>query len=129
MGCKDMFKNIFLICCLLSTTTAHAQLIRIDGSSTVFPITEAVAEDFQTVNKNKIKVTVGISGTGGGFKKFCRNEIDISNASRTITEIEKAQCKKENIFSGHKKNVAARETGVWGCKYKFTSTKIEKGSR
>ena len=55
-------------------------LVKVDGSSTVYPITEAVAEDFQKSKKNAIKVTVGISGTGGGFKKFCRGEIDISNA-------------------------------------------------
>jgi phosphate transport system substrate-binding protein len=59
------------------------QIITIDGSSTVYPVTEAVAEEFQTANKG-IKVTVGISGTGGGFKKFCRGEIDISSASRPI---------------------------------------------
>ena len=56
---------------------AHAQLVKIDGSSTVFPITEAMAEDFQKSTKGKVKVTVGISGTGGGFKKFCRGETDI----------------------------------------------------
>ncbi len=63
---------------------AKAQVIQIDGSSTVFPITEAVAEEFQKSKKGKIKVTVGIAGTGGGFKKFCRGEIDISDASRPI---------------------------------------------
>ena len=56
--------------------------VKIDGSSTVYPITEAVAEEFQKAKKNTVKVTVGISGTGGGFKKFCRGEIDISDASR-----------------------------------------------
>jgi phosphate transport system substrate-binding protein len=64
---------------------AHAQVIKIDGSSTVYPITEAVAEEFQKAKKNAIKVTVGISGTGGGFKKFCRGETDFANASRPIT--------------------------------------------
>jgi phosphate transport system substrate-binding protein len=48
--------------------------IKIDGSSTVFPITEAVAEEFQTAKKGNVRVTVGISGTGGGFKKFCRGK-------------------------------------------------------
>ena len=48
----------------------RAQLVKVDGSSTVFPITEAVAEDFQQSTKGKVRVTVGISGTGGGFKKF-----------------------------------------------------------
>ena len=65
-----------------------AQIIQIDGSSTVFPVTEAVAEEFQKAKKGKIKVTVGISGTGGGFKKFCRGETDISDASRPILKQE-----------------------------------------
>jgi phosphate transport system substrate-binding protein len=65
--------------------------IRIDGSSTVYPITEAIAEEFRSVAP-KVKVTVGLSGTGGGFKRFAVGEIDISDASRAIkkTEIEAA---------------------------------------
>lgn len=66
------------------SVTANAQTIKIDGSSTVFPITEAMAEEFQAGKKGAVKVTVGISGTGGGFKKFCRGETDIQNASRPI---------------------------------------------
>jgi phosphate transport system substrate-binding protein len=77
--------------------SASAQVIQIDGSSTVFPITEAVAEEFQKAKKGKIKVTVGISGTGGGFKKFCRGETDISDASRPITDAEIKSCKEANI--------------------------------
>ncbi len=73
------------------------QIVKIDGSSTVFPVTEAVAEDFQKAKKNAIKVTVGISGTGGGFKKFCRGETDISNASRPILKPEMADCAKAGI--------------------------------
>src|ERR671919_1235009 len=76
---------------------AMAQVIQIDGSSTVFPITEAVAEEFQKAKKGKVKVTVGISGTGGGFKKFCRGETDISDASRPITSSEIKDCKAANI--------------------------------
>jgi phosphate transport system substrate-binding protein len=76
---------------------AAAQTVKIDGSSTVFPITEAVAEDFQKSKRGAVKVTVGISGTGGGFKKFCRGETDISNASRPITKSEMADCKKAGI--------------------------------
>ena len=76
---------------------AHAQTVKIDGSSTVFPITEAVAEDFQKSKKGKIRVTVGISGTGGGFKKFCRGEIDISDASRPILKKAMDECKKNGI--------------------------------
>jgi len=70
--------------------------IKIDGSSTVFPITEAVSEEFQNANKG-VKVTVGISGTGGGFKKFVRGEIDISNASRPILATEMEEAKKNGI--------------------------------
>ena len=76
---------------------AHAQeTIKIDGSSTVFPVTEAVAEEFQKANRGK-RVTVGISGTGGGFKKFCRGETDIQNASRPITANEMKDCKAAGV--------------------------------
>lgn len=76
---------------------AQAQVVKIDGSSTVFPITEGVAEDFQKAKKNAVKVTVGISGTGGGFKKFCRGETDISNASRPILKKEMEDCKAAGV--------------------------------
>ncbi len=72
-------------------------IVKVDGSSTVYPVTEAVAEEFQKVKKGAIKVTVGISGTGGGFKKFCRGEIDIANASRPILKKEMEACKTANI--------------------------------
>jgi phosphate transport system substrate-binding protein len=68
-----------------------------DGSSTVYPISEAVAEEFQKAKKNAIKVTVGISGTGGGFKKFCRGETDLANASRPITKKEMEICAAAGI--------------------------------
>jgi len=71
-------------------------IIKVDGSSTVFPITEAVAEEFQKSQKGA-KVTVGVSGTGGGFKKFCRGETDISNASRPIAKKEMDLCKEAGI--------------------------------
>lgn len=77
------FLPVLAVFCLWQAPV-HAQVIKIDGSSTVFPITEAAAEEFQTAKKGKIKVTVGVSGTGGGFKKFCRGETDIQNASRPI---------------------------------------------
>lgn len=73
-----------------------ASTIKIDGSSTVFPITEAVAEDFQAANRGT-NVTVGISGTGGGFEKFCNGETDISNASRPIKQAEMDKCKATGI--------------------------------
>lgn len=78
-------------------SVAQAQVVKIDGSSTVFPITEGVAEDFQKMKKGAVKVTVGISGTGGGFKKFCRDETDISGASRPILTKEIADCKAAGV--------------------------------
>jgi phosphate transport system substrate-binding protein len=70
--------------------------IRVDGSSTVAPLTEAAAELFQAENPD-VRVTVGTSGTGGGFEKFCAGETDISDASRAIEEDEVAICKKNNV--------------------------------
>ena len=70
--------------------------IKVDGSSTVAPLTEAAAEQFQGSNPD-VRVTVGTSGTGGGFEKFCAGETDISDASREIEPDEAAACKKEGI--------------------------------
>lgn len=81
----------------VQSAVAATPLVAIDGSSTVFPITEAVAEDFQKAKKGAIRVTVGISGTGGGFKKFCRGETDISDASRPILKQEMEACKAAGI--------------------------------
>jgi phosphate transport system substrate-binding protein len=105
-------KNIsIIICCALLTLACGekkekesqggdiAQLegtIKVDGSSTVFPVTEAVAEEFRAVQP-KVKVTIGVSGTGGGFKKFSRGETNIYNASRPIKDKEKAACEENNI--------------------------------
>jgi phosphate transport system substrate-binding protein len=74
-----------------------ATTVAIDGSSTVFPITEAAAEEFQAQEKGQVRVTVGISGTGGGFKKFCRGEIDISDASRPILKEEMEACRQAGL--------------------------------
>jgi phosphate transport system substrate-binding protein len=82
----------------LTPPVAAAQTaIRMDGSSTVFPIAEAMAEEFQISKRGKVRVTVGLSGTGGGFKKFCRGETDISNASRPILAAEMATCRSAGI--------------------------------
>ncbi|MFT4579568.1 MAG: phosphate transport system substrate-binding protein [Nitrospinales bacterium] len=70
--------------------------VRIDGSSTVFPITEAVAEEFQKKNR-KVRVTVGISGTGGGFKKFTAGQTDINDASRPIKDSERKKAKDNGV--------------------------------
>ncbi|GKS58473.1 phosphate ABC transporter substrate-binding protein [Nitrospira sp.] len=76
---------------------AASSMIKIDGSSTVYPVTEAVAEEFQKSTRGKVRVTVGISGTGGGFKKFCRGETDISDASRPILQEEIEACRANGI--------------------------------
>ena len=78
------------------SNSGAAPTIHVDGSSTVFPISEAVAEEFQNANPG-IRVTVGISGTGGGFKKFIAGETDINDASRTIKDSEIAQAKSQGI--------------------------------
>jgi phosphate transport system substrate-binding protein len=81
----------------LTPAGAQTKTIAIDGSSTVFPVMEAVAEEFQKAKKGAVRVTVGISGTGGGFKKFCRGETDLSNGSRPILKEEIEACKKAGI--------------------------------
>lgn len=84
----------------LSVGVASAQqpfTIQIDGSSTVFPLSEAVAEGFQQQTQGRVRVTVGESGTGGGFRKFCRGETHISNASRPISTSEMATCRAAGI--------------------------------
>ncbi len=70
--------------------------VAVDGSSTVFPITEAVAEEFRFVAPN-VRATVGISGTGGGFKRFCAHETDLSNASRPIKDSEREKCSENDV--------------------------------
>ena len=91
--------NKTFIALLLAAAPAAeaAKLIKIDGSSTVFPVTEAVAEEFQAAKKGGVQVTVGISGTGGGFKKFCRGETDVQDASRPILAKEMDACREAKI--------------------------------
>ena len=98
MLCIVVFGWLFFL--LIGTPAivwSQDKIIKIDGSSTVYPITEAVAEEFQKLKRGTVKVTVGISGTGGGFKKFSRGEIDISDASRPITKKEIEACKEAGI--------------------------------
>ena len=81
-------------------STMYADLagdIDIDGSSTVFPITEAVAEEFGDLTDGNVRTVVGISGTGGGFKKFCTGETVISDASRPIKQKEADLCAAEGV--------------------------------
>lgn len=79
------------------SAAAEPKFVKIDGSSTVYPITEAVAEEFQTAQKGAVRVTVGVSGTGGGFKKFCRGETDLTGASRPILKKEMEACREAGI--------------------------------
>jgi phosphate transport system substrate-binding protein len=97
---SSVLASIFIVACSPSkedaaNTDNKSAIVKIDGSSTVFPITEAVSEEFQIATKTH--VTVGISGTGGGFKKFCRGETDVQNASRPILDKEMAACKEAGI--------------------------------
>lgn len=85
-----------LIISLISCFKHYKGRIQIDGSSSVYPITEAVAEEYRNLHPD-IRVTVGVSGTGGGFKKFARGETDISNASRPISKKEIDACEKAGI--------------------------------
>jgi phosphate transport system substrate-binding protein len=71
--------------------------ISADGSSTVYPITEAIAEEFGREQEGRVRVTVGLSGTGGGFKRFCAGETDLSNASRPIKDSEKQLCTQNQV--------------------------------
>ncbi|MGH9383386.1 MAG: PstS family phosphate ABC transporter substrate-binding protein [Vicinamibacterales bacterium] len=80
---------------MVGSTRGDAQ-VTLDGSSTVFPISEAVAEEFRKVSPS-IRLTVGISGTGGGFQKFCHGETDITEASRPITTIEAHACGRSGV--------------------------------
>lgn len=70
--------------------------IQIDGSSTVYPISEAAAEEFNHKERG-VRTTIGVSGTGGGFKKFCAGEIDLTGASRSIKDTEKALCDQGGV--------------------------------
>ena len=98
MKSTKLIQALALCGAALAAQAAFAQqIVKIDGSSTVFPVTEAVAEEFQKAKKQQIKVTVGISGTGGGFKKFCRGETDISDASRPILKKEMEECQKAGV--------------------------------
>ena len=97
LNIKALITSALLGAFFAAESVGASPIVKIDGSSTVFPITEAVAEDFQIAKRGAVRVTVGISGTGGGFKKFCRDEIDIVNASRPITELEMEACRQQGV--------------------------------
>jgi phosphate transport system substrate-binding protein len=77
-------------------TDSASGTVNVDGSSTVFPITEAIAEEF-SASSPEVDVRVGQSGTGGGFEKFCRGDIDIADASRPIEDDEQKACRDAGI--------------------------------
>ena len=88
---------ITLVAAACGTRDAGDRFISIDGSSTVFPITEAVAEEFGTITRGSVRIVVGVSGTGGGFKKFCNKETDIADASRPIKGSEAERCAENGV--------------------------------
>ncbi|MBS0587976.1 MAG: substrate-binding domain-containing protein, partial [Proteobacteria bacterium] len=89
---------IVLSASIFPSAIANAQaVIKIDGSSTVYPITHNAASQFQVERKNAVNITVNVSGSGDGFKKFCRGEIDIVNASRPILKSEMKDCQKAHV--------------------------------
>lgn len=96
-----MIRNFMIGVCLMAAAAssyAEVERVEIDGSSTVYPIMEALAEEFSLADGNEDRqVTVGVSGTGGGFKRFCRGELDIANASRRIKQEEIEICAEAGI--------------------------------
>ena len=87
---------VFLGACA-SVESQTPKPIKIDGSSTVYPITQAVAEKFKTSYEKPVDITVNFSGTTGGFRKFCEGQTDISNASRPILSDEMTMCNSNNV--------------------------------
>ena len=85
-----------LTCLVLAGCGGQSVGIKIDGSSTVYPISEAVAEEYRSESPN-VRVTVGASGTGGGMKKFSAGEIDICDASRAMKENERKLCEEQGV--------------------------------
>ena len=86
-----------MLCACGQQESRERPVVKMDGSSTVFPIAEAVAEEFQLGQGGAVRVTVGQSGTGGGFKKLCRGDADLSNASRPILQAEIDKCRAAGV--------------------------------
>lgn len=109
---------VVLTACGAADRSGLTGTILIDGSSTVSPLMILLAEDFQVAN-NGVRVTVGTSGTGGGFEKFCAGEIDIANASREIKDSEKEECAKngiellEVIIANDALSIAVNKKNTW----------------
>jgi phosphate transport system substrate-binding protein len=89
---------VFSAALAFSPLTIGAEaVVKIDGSSTVYPIAEAMAQEFQRARLHEVHVNVGVSGTSGGFAKFCRGETDIASASRPILKKEMEACAKAGV--------------------------------
>lgn len=90
--------SIWFLCFEMSTAFALNDMgeVRVDGSSTVFPIIEAVAEEYTKMHPD-VKISISVSGTGGGFNRFSKGEVDINNASRVMKQVEKNEMKKNSI--------------------------------
>lgn len=97
-GVRSLALSAFLLAPVAcgGTPEGYQGRIQIDGSSTVYPVTEAFAEEFQLLNQG-IRLTVGFSGTGGGFQRFCNGELDLTGASRPIRESERELCAESGI--------------------------------
>ncbi len=94
---KTLTIGVALILGACGSSQVKQQPIKIDGSSTVYPITQKLVEKFNATDKPNVEVSASFSGTGGGFKKFCAGETDINNASRPILKEEMETCKQNKI--------------------------------
>ncbi|MCG6117156.1 MAG: PstS family phosphate ABC transporter substrate-binding protein [Aquimonas sp.] len=88
---------LLLLCLAGCTREPLPGLLRVDGSSTVYPLLEALAENYQRRHRGEVRIALGVSGTGGGFSRFCRGELDLANASRRIVDTERAACMAAGI--------------------------------
>ncbi|PEX93681.1 PstS family phosphate ABC transporter substrate-binding protein [Bacillus cereus] len=95
---KVLMLSTCFLCSGMSTVFATSEMgeVRVDGSSTVFPIIEAVAEEYTKVHPS-VKISISVSGTGGGFNRFSKGEVDINNASRVMKQVEENEMKKNSI--------------------------------
>ncbi|KAB2444758.1 PstS family phosphate ABC transporter substrate-binding protein [Bacillus luti] len=95
---KVFILPICFLCFGMTTAFAVSEMgeVRVDGSSTVFPIIEAVAEEYTKVHPN-VKISISVSGTGGGFNRFSKGEVDINNASRVMKQVEENEMKKNSV--------------------------------
>ncbi|MBI1187123.1 MAG: phosphate ABC transporter substrate-binding protein PstS family protein [Alphaproteobacteria bacterium] len=96
-ACAAILGLLAAACDLANGLVRAPQTIRVDGSSTVFPLSEAAAEGFSIENRGGVRVTVGESGTGGGFRRFCRGETEVQGASRPIKQSEMDSCRDAGI--------------------------------